>query len=144
MQKEPEDNAVNLQILTWQSSKRLILDELEFMFMKHYAPNRCEPSIEALIFIFGGGGGGVRADVNGEVFVKFLNFFFFYFFFFFLGGGGGHVRGGGGGRGRCERRSEVFVRIQKKKLGGSGERSEEVFVVWWGFRVDVNEELKGL
>ena len=36
------------------------------MFMKHYAPNRCEPSTEALNF----GGGGVRADVNGEV--KFL------------------------------------------------------------------------
>ena len=43
--------------------------KLEFMFMKHYAPNRCEPSIEALIFFLGGGGGGggVRADVNGEV-----------------------------------------------------------------------------
>ena len=39
------------------------LNKLEFMFMKHYAPNRCEPSIEALR-----GGGGV--DVNGEV--KFL------------------------------------------------------------------------
>ena len=40
--------------------------------------------------------------------------------FFFLGGGG--VPGGGGGRGRgqggCERRIEVFVKIQKKKLGG--------------------------
>ena len=33
--------------------------KLEFMFMKHYAPNRCEP-----------GGGGIRADVSGEV--KFL------------------------------------------------------------------------
>ena len=34
--------------------------QLEFMFMKHYAPNRCEPSIEALnfFFFFGGGGGG--------------------------------------------------------------------------------------
>ena len=46
------------------------------MFMKHYASNRCEPSIEALNFGgfggggVGGGGGGVRADVNGEV--KFL------------------------------------------------------------------------
>ena len=45
---------------------------------EHYAPNRCEPSIEALNFGGGGGGwggvrggeGGVRADVNGEV--KFL------------------------------------------------------------------------
>ena len=36
------------------------------------------------------------------------------------GGGGG---GGGRGQGRCERRSEAFVKIQKKKfffLGGGG------------------------
>ena len=41
------------------------------MFVKHYAPNRYEPSIA--FFFFGGGGvggGGVRVDVNGEV--KFL------------------------------------------------------------------------
>ena len=68
------------------------------MFMKHYAPNRCEPSIEALHFFFGGGGeggvGGIRADVNGEVklSVKFRK----KNIFFFLGGGGG---GGGGGSG---------------------------------------------
>ena len=38
--------------------------------------------------------------------VKFLrNFIFFLFFFFFWGGGGG-------GQSRCERRSEVFVKIQ--------------------------------
>ena len=44
---------------------------LEFMLMKHYAPNRCEPSIEALNFGGrGGGGGGIRTDVKGEV--KFL------------------------------------------------------------------------
>ena len=50
---------------------------------------------------------------------------------------------GGGGQGRCEQRSEVFVKIQKKKLGGGG----------WvggggsgmrGVRMDVNEELKFL
>ena len=46
------------------------LNKLEFMFMKHYAPNRCESSIEALNFGGGGGGGRVRVDVNGEV--KFL------------------------------------------------------------------------
>ena len=68
------------------------------MFIKNYAPNRCEPSIEALNFGGGGGGGGggrgglkniqkkkwgvsgrgvglgggggVRVDLNGEV--KFL------------------------------------------------------------------------
>ena len=48
--------------------------------------------------------------------------------------GGG---GGGGGQGRCERRSEAFVKIQKKKnyffFGGGG-------VSGWGggVRVDVN------
>ena len=54
------------------------------MFMKHYAPNRCEPSIEALNFFFlggGGGGGQGKCERRSEVFVN--------FFFFFLGGGGG-------------------------------------------------------
>ena len=86
-----------------------------------------------------------------------------------LGGGGVGWLGGQGG---CERRIEVFVKIQKKKIfffggGGSGvwggqggcERRIEVFVKiqkkiiffggggrWGlgGFRVDVNEELKFL
>ena len=44
------------------------------------------------------------------------------FFFFFGGGGGGGWRVGLGGQGGCERRSKVFVRIQKKKLGGGGVR----------------------
>ena len=39
-----------------------------------------------------------------------------------MGGGGGCRVGGGGvgwgGQGGCERRIEVFVKIQKKKLGG--------------------------
>ena len=55
---------------------------------------------------------------------------FFFFFFFFEGGGVGL-----GGQGGCERRIEVFVKIQKKIIfffffggGGSG----------WGVRVDVN------
>ena len=48
------------------------------MFMKYYAPNRCEPSIEVIMKIGSNGVGGGR--------------FFFFFFFFFLGGGGG---GGG-------------------------------------------------
>ena len=30
--------------------------------------------------------------------------------------------GGGGGQGRCERRSEAFVKIQKKIRGGGGVR----------------------
>ena len=53
-----------------------------------------------------------------------------------LGGRGGGG-GGGGGQGGCERRIEVFVKIQKKKIfrgGGIG----------GGVRVGVNEELKFL
>ena len=50
-----------------------------------------------------------------------------------------------GGQGGCERRIEVFVKIQKKNWGGSGGGG-------WvggsgsdcGVRVDVNEELKFL
>ena len=42
-----------------------------------------------------------------------------------------------GGQRRCERRSEIFVKIQKKKkMGGGGGQ------VGVGVRVDVNEELK--
>ena len=39
--------------------------------------------------------------------------------------GGGLVGGGGRGRGQggCERRIEVFVKIQKKKFWGGGEGS---------------------
>ena len=36
--------------------------------------------------------------------------------FFFLGGGGEGGSFGLGGQGGCERRSKVFVRIQKKKF----------------------------
>ena len=54
--------------------------------------------------------------------------------------GGGSVRGGGwlgwGGHGGCERRIEVFVKIQKKMGASWGVR--------WGVRMDVNEELKFL
>ena len=37
-----------------------------------------------------------------------------------LGGGVWGVRFGGGGRSGCEWRSEAFVKIKKKKLGGLG------------------------
>ena len=48
---------------------------------------------------------------------------------------------GGGGQDGCERRIEVFVKIQKKKWGNIGGRCR----VWGGgVRVDVNEELKFL
>ena len=81
----------------------------------------------------------------------------FFFFFFFWGGG---VRGA---QVRCEQRSEVFVKIQKKNwgigLGGQDgcERRIEVFCEnskkqlggrvggsGWGVRVDVNREVKFL
>ena len=35
------------------------------------------------------------------------------------GSGGGRV-GGAGGQGGCELRIEVFLKIQKEKIGGSG------------------------
>ena len=60
---------------------------------------------------------------------------------------------GGGGQGGCERRIEVFVKIEKKKnlgggsLGGGKGRvvgGEGRVVGGGGVRVDVNEELKFL
>ena len=63
-------------------------------------------------------------------------------FFFFWGGGWGGGSGWGGVRlgdqGRCEQRSEVFVKNSKNNRGsgrGGGFR---------GVRVEVNEELKFL
>ena len=46
-----------------------------------------------------------------------------------------------GGQGGCERRIEVFVKIQKKNFGGGGVGGG-VGGSGWGVRVDVNEELK--
>ena len=76
------------------------------MFMKHYAPNRCEPSIEALNFSRGDQG---RCEHKNS------------------GGGGGVGSGGGGsgwgerGQGRSEQRSEVFLNIFSFfGVGGSG------------------------
>ena len=43
-----------------------------------------------------------------------------------VGEGSVGAGGGGGGQGGCERRIEVFVKIQKKKWGGRGGR------VGWG------------
>ena len=48
---------------------------------------------------------------------------------------------GFGGQGGCERRIEVFVKIQKKMGGGSRVRGVRS---GWGVRVDVNKELKFL
>ena len=59
----------------------------------------------------------------------------------------------GGGQGGCERRIEVFVKIQKKIFfGGGGGRGVSGrgpvrgggSGSGWGVRVDVNEELKFL
>ena len=55
------------------------------------------------------------------------------------GGGGPGGRVGGGGQGGCERRIEVFVKIQKKKIWGGGGRGKGLGL---GVRVDVIEELK--
>ena len=57
---------------------------------------------------------------------------------------GGSVGGRGGGQSGCERRIEVFVKIQKKKkiLGGGGVGGGGGSGC--GVRVDVNEELKFL
>ena len=54
-------------------------------------------------------------------------------------GGGGRSGWGGGGQGGCERRIEVFGKIQKKIWRGGW-----VEVRLGGVRVDVNEELKFL
>ena len=82
------------------------------MFMKHYAPNRCEPSIEALNF--GGGGDQGRCErVNGEV--KFCEMSKKNVFLLGVGGSGVWS---GGGQGGYERRIEVFGKI--KKNGGWG------------------------
>ena len=52
----------------------------------------------------------------------------------------GWVGVGLGGQSGCERRIEVFVKIQKKKFWGGGVGGGS----GWGVRVDVNEELKFL
>ena len=53
-------------------------------------------------------------------------------------GGGGGVGLRGGGQGGCELRSESFVKIQKKKMGGQVGGG----VGLGGFRQDVNGEVK--
>ena len=64
------------------------------------------------------------------------------------GGGWGVGLGVGfvGGQGGCERRIEVFVKIQKTIFlgGGGGSGGWVGGSGWGGVRVDVNEELKFL
>ena len=93
--------------------------------------------------------GGVRVDVNEEL--KFLGKFTQKKNW---GGGGGLSGGGGsgwwGGQGGCERKIEVFVKIQKKIffyfffLGGGLGRGGGGWGSGLGVRLDVNEELKFL
>ena len=82
------------------------------MFIKHYAPNRClcikvansiDHWVEDCRDVTKAGGGGYVQRM--EVIVKRKK----------VRGGGG-----GGGQGRCERRSEAFVEIQKKIFFGGG------------------------
>ena len=54
---------------------------------------------------------------------------------------GGGVGVGLGGQSGCERRIEVFVKIQKKNFWGGGGGSVGGSGSGWGVRVDVNEEL---
>ena len=68
-----------------------------------------------------------------------------------MGGGGGGVGGGGdrvglGGQSGCERRIEVFVKIQKKIFffGGGRGGGRLGGGVGGGVSVDVNKELKFL
>ena len=58
----------------------------------------------------------------------------------------GGSRSGWGGQSGCERRIEVFVKIQKKNFFGGGGRGGGGLGggVGGGVRVDVNEELKFL
>ena len=63
-----------------------------------------------------------------------------------MGGGGGS---GSGDQGRCEQRSEVFVKIQKKNIWGGGGAGRGGSGGGGGgggggHRMDVNKELKFL
>ena len=88
-----------------------------------------------------GGGDQDGCERRIKVFVKIKKkYTCIFFFFFFLGGGGG-------GQGRCEQRSEVFVKIQFFFIffcGGGGVRSGGNVRGGGGHRVDVNKELKFL
>ena len=135
--------------------------KLELMFMKHYAPYRClYIKVAKLRTGVGCAEMSLLHNCGLKIYLKRA----------LGGGGGGSGWGGQVGEVRCERRSEVFVKIQKKKLGGGQcgcDRRIEVFGKftkkkkksdgggggggggregsgWWGVRVDVKEELKFL
>ena len=85
------------------------------MFMKQYAPNRCEPSIEVRS---GGGGGHGAYSQRISVIAKMLK--------------KSRVGRGGGCQGGYEQRIEVIVKIAQKKVEGSNPGV--------GVRVDANDE----
>ena len=102
MQSEPKSNPRN------QSGEQLNLD---FLFMKHYAPNRCEPRIEVFVKMgvrLGGRAGGyeprIRYCENAKIKLS--------------------ERGRVGEAGGCERRIEVIVKMQNKCPGGGGGLAE--------------------
>ena len=98
---------------------RKIKYKLEYMFIKHYAPNRCEPSIEVIVKMGVRLGGLVSNKVwgRGRCVVNAKK--------------GGPV----GGQCGCEPRIELIVKMNKKVGRGGGP-------VGGGVRVVVNHELK--
>ena len=96
--------------------------ELELMFMKHYAPNRClYIKVAKLRTGVGSAEMSHLQNCSLKIYLKRAQ------------GGGNSLK-----RGRFSSlRIEFFVKIQKKKLGGGGGGR-----VGWGVMVDVIEELK--
>ena len=98
----------------------------------------------------GGGSGQDGCERRIKVFVKIKKKMYIFFFL-----GGGVWSGGGGVRVDVNREVKFFAKIKKKIVGGGSDWGggqggciEELKFLWggsgWGFRVDVNEELKFL
>ena len=104
--------------------------ELELMFMKHYAPNRCLYIKVAKL----------RTGVGSAEMSHLQNCSLKIYLKRALGAGGGGG-GLGGCQDGCERRINFFVKIQKTFFffffGGGGPGGVELGAI----RVDVNEEL---
>ena len=75
------------------------------MFMKHCAPNRC---LYIKVAKLRTGVGSAEMSHLQNRCLKISGY---------LAGSGWGGGGGGGGQSGCERRIEVFVKIQKKKIG---------------------------
>ena len=76
------------------------------MFMKQYASNRCQPSIDVSVKRGGGSGDGAgwegQCECENETKLS------------------GEVWSGVGDKGGCERRIEVIVKMKKCRGGGGG------------------------